>query len=80
MKEKTDIKQIIIILRFALQDGVRESEEPLLGRRGLEKSNHRKLNILGGFPDGSVVKNLPTNAGDRDPILSLRRSHKPQSS
>lgn len=33
--ENTDIKQIIIILRFELRMEFRESEEPLLGRRGL---------------------------------------------
>ena len=28
-----------------------------------------------GFPGGSVVKNLPANVEDMDPILGLRRSH-----
>ena len=28
-----------------------------------------------GFPGGSVVKNLPANAGDMGLILGLRRSH-----
>ena len=32
-----------------------------------------------GFPGGSVVKNLPANAGDIASIPSLGRSHIPQS-
>jgi len=28
-----------------------------------------------GFPGGSVVKILPANVEDMDPILGLRRSH-----
>ena len=32
-----------------------------------------------GFPSGSVVKNPPANAGDRDLILGLGRSHMPWS-
>ena len=31
-----------------------------------------------GFPGGSVVKNLPANAGDMSLILDLERSHMPQ--
>ena len=31
-----------------------------------------------GFPDGSVVKNLPANAGDMDSIPGLGQSHMPQ--
>ena len=34
---------------------------------------------FGGFPGGSVVKNLPANAGDMGSILGQRRSHMPQS-
>ena len=33
-----------------------------------------------GFPDGSVVKNLPANAGDTGSTPDLGRFHKPQSS
>ena len=33
------------------------------------------LYILEGFPGGSVVKNLPANAGDADSIPLLERSH-----
>ena len=33
-----------------------------------------------GFPGGSVVKNLPANAGDTGSIPDLRRSYVPQSS
>ena len=32
-----------------------------------------------GFPGGSVVKNLPANAGDTGLIPDLERSHVPQS-
>ena len=32
-----------------------------------------------GFPGGSVVKNLPANAGQTDSIPHLGRSHMPQS-
>ena len=36
--------------------------------------------IKGGFPgSGSVVKNLPANAGDTGLICDLGRSHVPQS-
>ena len=34
---------------------------------------------FGGFPGGSVVKNLPANAGDMGSIPGQRRSHMPQS-
>ena len=32
-----------------------------------------------GFPGGSVIKNLPANAGDTGLIPGLKRSHMPQS-
>ena len=35
--------------------------------------------ITGGFPAGSVVKNLPVNAGDTGLILGMGRSHMPGS-
>ena len=31
-------------------------------------------NIIGGFPGGSVVKNLPTNAGDMSSVSGSGRS------
>ena len=34
---------------------------------------------LNGFPDSSVVKNLPANAGDTGSILDPGRSHRPWS-
>ena len=34
-----------------------------------------KKKALGGFPGGSVVKNLPANAGDMASIHDLGRSH-----
>ena len=36
-------------------------------------------NFRKGFPGGSVVKNLPANAGDTGSILDLARSHMPLS-
>ena len=33
----------------------------------------------GGFPDGTVVKNLPANAGDTGSSPGLGRSHMPRS-
>ena len=38
------------------------------------------LQKIGGFPDGSVVKNLPVIAGDTGLIPDLGRSHVAQSS
>ena len=37
------------------------------------------MNIYTGFPDGSLVKNLPVNAGDTGLIPDLGGSHMPQS-
>ena len=34
-----------------------------------------KMNFSKGFPSGSVVKNLPANAGDMGSIPGLRRPH-----
>jgi len=34
-----------------------------------------KRNVLQGFPDGSVVKNPPANAGDTGSIPDLGRFH-----
>ena len=34
---------------------------------------------LNGFPDSSVVKNVPANAGDTGSILDPGRSHRPWS-
>ena len=33
--------------------------------------------IAGGFPGGSVVKNLPVNAGDKGSITSPGKPHMP---
>ena len=41
------------------------------------KNNLKKLR--GCFPGGSVVKNLPANAGDKSLIPGLGRSHMLQS-
>ena len=37
------------------------------------------LKIIGGFPGGAVVENLPANAGDTGSSPGLGRSHMPQS-
>ena len=36
-------------------------------------------NLVEGFPGGTVVENLPANAGDTGPSPALGRSHMPQS-
>ena len=38
-----------------------------------------KINTQWDFPGGSVVKNLPANAGDMGSSPALGRSHMPQS-
>ena len=35
--------------------------------------------VIWGLPGGSVVKNLPANAGDTGSVPDLGRSHMPQS-
>ena len=35
--------------------------------------------LVGGFPGGAVVENLPANAGDTGSSPGLGRSHMPQS-
>ena len=37
------------------------------------------LKVLGGFPGGTVVENLPANAGDTGSSPGLGRSHMLQS-
>ena len=44
---------------------------PTLGKNSKRKESYRP--IL-GFPDGSVVKNLPANAGDASSVPGLGRS------
>ena len=47
-----------------------------------KKNNRVKCILKGnmeGFPGGSGVKNLPTNAGDTRSIPDIGRSHMPQS-
>ena len=39
----------------------------------------KKIYQVGDFPDGTVVKNPPANAGDMDSSPGLGRSHMPQS-
>ena len=41
----------------------------------LQNSFLSSFKSLGGFPSGSVVKNLPANTGDTCPIPDPRRSH-----
>ena len=38
-----------------------------------------KENVMWGFPGGTVVKNLPANAGDTGSGPGPGRSHMPQS-
>ena len=38
-----------------------------------------KNKFIGGFPGGTVVENLPANAGDTGSSPGLGRSHMPQS-
>ena len=38
-----------------------------------------KINWIGGFPGGAVVKNPPANAGDVGSSPGLGRSHMPRS-
>ena len=54
--------------------------------KGLKKSGETALKVSSvrnskchksDFPGGSVVKNLPANAGDTDPTSGLGRSHMP---
>ena len=47
----------------------------------IEKGNFAilKTSVRGGFPSGSVVKDLPASAGDRGLIPGLGRSHMPRS-
>ena len=40
-------------------------------------STEFKIAFSGGFPDGSVVKNLPSNAGNMGSIPDPGRSHMP---
>ena len=75
--------QKIVNVFFKLQY-LQEVKDPMLhGSSGKKKKkkvkqkNIRKNQAL-GFPGGSVVKNLPANAGDTSSILGLGRSHKPQ--
>ena len=41
----------------------------------ISKLTFFNLKTLGGFPDGSVVKKLPANAGDMGSIPSPGESH-----
>ena len=47
--------------------------------QGTGERTHLKT-ALGGFPGGSVVRNLPANAGDTSSIPDLGRPHMPRSS
>ena len=58
-----------------------ESKSVIFKSSTRDSDLHLCLRITkGGFPDGSVVENLLTNAGDMGSILGLGRSHMPQSS
>ena len=49
----------------------------ILSERSQTEKN--KYYTILGFPGGTVVKNLPANAGDMGSSLGLERSHMPQS-
>ena len=46
----------------------------------LEEQSLNKIDEVGDFPGGPVVKNPPTDAGDTGSIPGLGRSHVPQDS
>ena len=41
--------------------------------------SHILIKVLGGFPGGAVVENLPANAGDTGSSPGLGRFHMPRS-
>ena len=47
--------------------------------KSLLSKQHEEFGHLGDFPGGSVVKNLPANAGDIAAIPGPGRSHMPRS-
>ena len=49
------------------------------GRETLSQILKEEQDPVWGFPCGSVVKNLPANAGDIGSIADLGRPHIPQS-
>ena len=49
------------------------------GGKGLEVGEGREYCKCWDFPSGSVVKNLPANAGDKSSIPALGRFHMTQS-
>jgi len=59
---------------FSLKQGLKDINDETLLFIELEYTSKREL---WDFPDGSVVKNPPANAGDSGSI-PLRRSHMPQ--
>ena len=44
-----------------------------------QKTQQRNQKMFGGFPGGTVVENLPANAGDTGSSPGLGRSHMPWS-
>ena len=51
----------------------------LLENKSLPLRTHPILKVFQGFPGGTVVENLPANAGDTGSSPGLGRSHLPQS-
>ena len=57
---------------FFLIESVREKLKKVQLQEVLNKAFKKRS---GGFPGGSLVKNLPANAGDTGSIPGLGRSH-----
>ena len=53
--------------------------EMIPGREQRKTELSIKIHLLGGFPGGAVVENLPANAGDTGSSPGLGRSHMPRS-
>ena len=76
-------KYIFLTIKHNITVSDRKSE-PREGMSLPHITQHSKItdiNMLGlGFPGGTVVKNLPANAGDMGSSPGPGRSHMPQSS
>ena len=47
-------------------------------KRSFAKYKEKQIMIIGDFPGGAVIENLPANAGDTGSSPGLGRSHMPQ--
>ena len=88
MQNFENIKQYAVLMRICgpasmKQIAYKGNQAILLIRPGhiltqLHKELCQKC-LLGGFPGGAVVENLPANAGDTGSSPGLGRSHMPRS-